>query len=102
MVVSIDILILLKQALQANLIPFRCGTTKRKARILVTYVVADTSSSCCIIFVELAQELPRSGRDVQARWVAFQGGLIEGAVGTFVVVEVRVVLSEIQCVQRSL
>ena len=54
MVVSIDILNLLKQVLQANLIPFRYGTTKRKARILVTYVVADTASSYCIIFVELA------------------------------------------------
>ena len=68
----------------------------------MTNAGVDTASSHRFIFVELTQELPRDGRDVQARWVAFQSRLIEGAVGTFVVVEVRVVLSEIQCVQRDL
>ena len=45
MAVFIDILNSLKQALQANVIPFRCGTTKRIARILVTYAGADTDQA---------------------------------------------------------
>ena len=47
-----------------------------------------TSRSRKTVFIELAQELPCDGRDVQARWVAFQTGLIKGTVCTFVVVEV--------------
>ena len=71
--------------------------------VLTTDVGADiTSSIRNTVFIEFAQELPCDGRDVQACWVTFQSGLIEGAVCTFVIVEVGVVLSEIQCVQHGL